>query len=273
MGGRRDQDWDVVGVLAGRLNGQRAAHHKAGRLRDTVWRLRCSGSYCWPGARQHGDDHRGENDHDTSQGSPQPFDLVDVSRPRSAWAIAGVGPLDAIAATVGHVEVRDRQDGGHVAIVDGVLLVFGMLEEDLPGGVGVDAALAAADRLAVEGELTGLDDQHYYAWVRVPARKTAGRYRVLRGDDVVALSLLDPEGVIGLSAPDQHGGKPGPGVRACHRDRARHEPGGHEPHQRRFLTEHRCLPCDSGVSVPHGRFAQWRGPSRRWHSGSTWAHE
>jgi hypothetical protein len=31
-----------------------------------------------------------------------------------------------------HVEECDRQDGGHGAIVDGVLLVFGMLEEDLP---------------------------------------------------------------------------------------------------------------------------------------------
>jgi len=57
----------------------------------------------------------------------------------------------------------------------------------------VDAALAASDRLAEESDLTRLHDQHYYAWVRVPARETAGRLRVLRRDDVVALSLLDPK--------------------------------------------------------------------------------
>ncbi len=69
----------------------------------------------------------------------------------------------------------------------------GCSRKTCPGGVGVDAALAASDRLAEESDLTRLHDQHYYAWVRVPARETAGRLRVLRRDDVVALSLLDPK--------------------------------------------------------------------------------
>jgi hypothetical protein len=123
---------------------------------------------------------------------------------------------------VRHVEECDRHDSGHGAIVDGVLLVFGLLEEDLPSAVGVHAALAATDRLAEEGELTRLDDYHCCAGVRVPARETAGRQRVLRGDDVVTLSLLDPEGVVGLSASDEHAGKSGPGIRACNSDRADH---------------------------------------------------
>src|SRR5262249_33913875 len=174
-------------------------------------------------------------------------------RLRSAGAIAGIGLVDTIAATVRHVEKRGRRDGRLGASIDDVLLVLGMLKEDLPGGVGVNAALAATDRLAVDSDLTRLHDHHYYARVRVPARKTAGRKRVLRCDDVVAFSLLDPEGVIGLSAPDQHAGEPGPGVRAGHGDRARHEPAAHEPHQCRSLTDHRCLPYSSGVAgSPHG---------------------
>ena len=64
-----------------------------------------------------------------------------------------------------HVEECDRRDGGHGAIVDDVLLVFGLLEEDLSGGVGVGAALAAFDRLAEDSDLTGLNDQDDCAWM------------------------------------------------------------------------------------------------------------
>src|SRR5262249_46944623 len=83
-------------------------------------------------------------------------------RLRSARAIAGIGLVDTIAATVRHVEKCGRRDGRLGASIDDVLLVLGMLKEDLPGGVGVNAALAATDRLAVDRDLTRLHDHHHY---------------------------------------------------------------------------------------------------------------
>src|SRR5262249_61389211 len=71
-------------------------------------------------------------------------DVVNMSRRRSAWAVAGAGSVNAGFAAVRHVEECDREDGGHGAGVDGVLLVFGSFDEGLPGGVGVDAAFGAA---------------------------------------------------------------------------------------------------------------------------------
>jgi len=76
--------------------------------------------------------------------------------------------------------------------------------------------------VAPRGAGTGRHGETYAGGFSEPARETTGRHRVLRRDDVVALSLLDPEGMIGLSAPDQHTSKPGPGVRACNSDRAGH---------------------------------------------------
>src|SRR5512133_3397939 len=87
----------------------------------------------------------------------------------SARAIAGVGLLDPRVATVRHVEEGDRHDGGLGTGVDGVVLVLGVLEEHLPGGVGANPASATGDPLAEQPDLTGLHGYHGCAWVRVPA--------------------------------------------------------------------------------------------------------
>src|SRR5262249_21120801 len=108
-------------------------------------------------------------------------DVVDTSRRRSAWAVAGVGLRNAGVFTVRHVEERDRQDGVHGAGVDDVLLVIGLFEEDLPGGEFMDAAFAAANRLAEDSEFTRVDDQHCRARVGVPAREPAGPEWPVRG--------------------------------------------------------------------------------------------
>src|SRR5215211_1128756 len=141
----------------------------------------------------------------------------------SARAIAGVGLVDPREATVRHVEERGRHHVRLAAGVDGVVFVPGVLQEHLPGGVGVDPALAAGDPLAVEPDLTGLYGDHGGAWVRVPAREPGGLHRDLVDGDVVAPALVDLEGAPGLSAPDQHAGKPGRVGGACHRHRAHHE--------------------------------------------------
>jgi len=87
-------------------------------------------------------------------------------RPR--WHLGAPGP-----ATNGSCNARGADDG--------VLLVIGLFEEDLPGGECVDAAFAAANRLAEDSEFTRVDDQHRRARVGVPARESAEPERPVRG--------------------------------------------------------------------------------------------